>query len=153
MVFRYNAAGIYRTSGGSIPTFGYFTQAEIHKWSVSTYSWRLERYGALRPKIHSSMLAQSGRLKYSVAFIRPPKKKNRPELAWMTKLMHLMKPQRYYTADMPFEQYHGHVDDRGETFHVRLLLLLSCVDSYQRRSDVLSESWGQSLKGLGTTLK
>ena len=31
MVFRYNAAAIYRKSGKSVPVFGYFTQAEIHK--------------------------------------------------------------------------------------------------------------------------
>jgi hypothetical protein len=29
MVFRYNAAAIYRKSGRSIPIFGYFTQAKI----------------------------------------------------------------------------------------------------------------------------
>ena len=43
MIFRYNAAAIYRKSGRSIPTFGYFPRAVIHKWSVSTHPWRLER--------------------------------------------------------------------------------------------------------------
>jgi hypothetical protein len=63
------------------------------------------------------MLAQSGRVRSSVAFIRPLKK-NRPEEAWMTKLMHLMKPQQHYAAGMPFKQYHRHVDDRGKNFHM-----------------------------------
>jgi len=31
MVFRYNAAAIYRKSGKSVPAFGYITQAEIYK--------------------------------------------------------------------------------------------------------------------------
>jgi hypothetical protein len=51
-------------------------------------------------------------------FHSPTKKKILPEVAWMTKFRHLMKSQRYYAAGMPFEQYRGHVDDRGKTFRV-----------------------------------
>jgi hypothetical protein len=66
------------------------------------------------------MLAQRGRMRCSVAFIRPSKnqKKIPPEVAWMTKLLHLMKSLWYCAAGMPFEQYHGLVDDRGKTCHM-----------------------------------
>jgi len=35
--------------------------------------------------------------------IKKKKKKNCPEVAWMTKLMHLMKSQRYYAAGVLLE--------------------------------------------------